>query len=185
MTPGLKMLRSKPGADQAIRVSPVKVSPKTLRELKARSLLYFTGQKRMARNVLRRVLGFYAENPHGFGKILIDSVKRSAEAAARALARGDLDRFAACVNEYWRDKKLLDAGSTNEKVDDIIDVIRPHASAVSLAGAGGGGFMYILAKSPDDAERIRQLLEKAPPSPHSRFYGFDLDAVGMAVENLV
>ena len=185
MTPGLKMLRSQPGADQSVRVSPVKVSPKTLRELKARSLLYFTGQKRMARNVLRRVLGFYAENPHGFGKILIDSVKRSAEVAARALARGDLDRFAACVNEYWRDKKLLDAGSTNEKVDDIIDVIRPHASAVSLAGAGGGGFMYILAKSPADAKRIRQLLEKAPSSPHSRFYGFDLDAVGMAVENLV
>lgn len=185
LTPGLKMLRSKPGPEQAIRVSPVKVPAATLRELKGRSLLYFTGQKRMARNVLRRVLGFYAENPHGFGKILIDSVKRSAEVAARALARGDLDRFAACVNEYWRDKKLLDAGSTNEKVDDIIDLIRPHVSAVSLAGAGGGGFMYILAKSSADAKRIRQMLEKAPPSPHSRFYGFDLDAVGMTVENLV
>jgi len=185
LTPGLKMLRSKPGPEQDVRVSPVTAPAAALRELKERSLLYFTGQKRMARNVLRRVLAFYAENPHGFGKILIDSVKRSAEAAARALARGDLDRFAACVNEYWRDKKLLDAGSTNEKVDDMIDAIRPYASAVSLAGAGGGGFMYIFAKSRTDAKRIRQMLEKAPPSPHSRFYGFDLDAVGMTVENLV
>ena len=182
MTPGLKMLRSRPGEAQRVRVTPVRVPAATLRELKARSLLYFTGQKRMARNVLRRVLGFYAENPHGFGKILIDSVKRSAETAARALARGDLDGFAACVNEYWRDKKLLDAGSTNEKVDDIIDAIRPYAAAVSLAGAGGGGFMYILAKTPADAKRIRRLLEKEPPSPNSRFSAFGIDTVGLTVE---
>ena len=136
----------------------------------------------MARNVLRRVLGFYAENPHGFGKILIDSVKKGARRAASALEKGDLDAFAACVNDYWRDKKLLDAGSTNEKVDDIIDAIRPYASAVSLAGAGGGGFMYILAKSAADAKRIRAFLERNPPSPHSRFYDFAVDRFGMRIE---
>ena len=183
MTPGLKMLRSKPGAEQRVSVSPVWVPAATLRELKARSLLYFTGQKRMARNVLRRVLGFYAENPHGFGKILIDSVKRSAETAARALERGDLDGFAACVNEYWRDKKLLDAGSTNEKVDDIIDAIRPYASAVSLAGAGGGGFMYVLAKSAAGAVRIRRLLGgRGAGGPRPRLCAFGVDAEGLAVE---
>ena len=105
--------------------------------------------------------------------------------AASALGRGDLDAFAACVNDYWRDKKLLDAGSTNEKVDDIIDAIRPYASAISLAGAGGGGFMYILAKSAADARRIRSFLEKNPPSPHSRFYDFAVDRYGMRIEKLV
>ena len=139
----------------------------------------------MARNVLKRVLRFYEQNPHGFGKTLIDSVKKGARRAARAIARGDLETFAACVNDYWRDKKLLDAGSTNEKVDDIIDAIRPYASAVSLAGAGGGGFMYILARSPADARRIRRLLERNPPSPHSCFYDFAIDRLGMRIEKLV
>ena len=184
MTPGLKMLRSKPGREQSIVVSGVRMPAGFERELKSRSLLYFTGQKRMARNVLRRVLGFYADNPHNFGKILIDAVKKGAEKAERAVVRGDLTTFADCVNAYWRDKKLLDAGSTNEQVDDIIDAIRPYVSAVSLAGAGGGGFMYILAKSPADARRIRRFLEANPPSPHSRFYTFDIDRRGMAVECL-
>ena len=137
------------------------------------------------RGGLRRVLGFYAENPHGFGKILIDSVKKGARRAASALEKGDLETFASCVNDYWRDKKLLDAGSTNEKVDDIIDAIRPYASAVSLAGAGGGGFMYILAKSAADAKRIRRFMEQNPPSPHSRFYDFAVDRLGMRIEKLV
>ena len=185
MTPGVKVLRSRPGEPQRIAVSPVRAAPGFRSALLGRSLLYFTGQKRMARNVLRRVLGFYADNPHDFGKILIASVKRGAERAARAAAGGDVEAFAQCVNEYWRDKKLLDAGSTNEAVDDIIDAIRPYASAVSLAGAGGGGFMYILAKSPADARRIRRMLERNPPSRQSRFYTFGIDERGMAIEYLV
>lgn len=185
MTPGVKVLRSKKGVEQSIAVEGIRVSPKFARELKSRSLLYFTGQKRMARNVLRRVLGFYADNPHNFGKILIRSVKKGAEEAARAVSRGDMETLSACINDYWRDKKLLDAGSTNEQVDDIIDAIRPLVSAVTLAGAGGGGFMYILAKSAKNARQIRDFLEKNPPSPASKFYDFDLDARGMALEFLV
>ena len=177
-------MRSRPGTPQRIRVAQVEAPAAFMSELRARSLLYFTGQKRMARNVLRRVLGFYADNPHNFGKVLVDSVKRGAERAAMAMAKGDIEEFARCIGEYWRDKKLLDAGSTNENVDDIIDAIAPYASAVSLAGAGGGGFMYILAKSRNDARRIRQMLEKAPPCRHSRFYDFGIDREGMTLEVL-
>ena len=175
-------MRSKPGAAQKVSARQVVVPPKAMRELMQRSLLYFTGQKRMARNVLRRVLGFYAENPHGFAAILVDALKRNAEAAAKALGRGDLDVFAACVNSYWRDKRLLDAGSTNEKVDDIVDLIRDRAAAVTLTGAGGGGFMYVLAKSHAYARRIRAALERNPPSPDSRVYAFVVDDAGMRFE---
>ena len=181
MLPGLKLMRSKPGREQRVEIEKIRPPAAFLRELTARSLLYFTGQKRMARNVLRRVLGFYADNPHGFGRILVDSLKRVAAKAARAARRGDLDAFADCVNAYWRDKKLLDAGSTNEKVDDIIDAIRPRCSAVTLAGAGGGGFMYVLAKSGADARAIRRFLERNPPSRHSRFYEFAVDPEGMRI----
>ena len=182
MTPGVKILRSKPGKKQVIDVEPLKMPAKFAKDLKARSLLYFTGQKRMARNVLRRVLGFYADNPHNFGQVLIDSVKKDAERSAQAVARGDMKTFAKCVNDYWRDKKLLDAGSTNEQVDDIIDAIRPFVSAVSLTGAGGGGFMYILAKSAAEADKVRRFLRRNPPSSASRFYAFDLDGQGLTVE---
>jgi len=181
MTPGLKIMRSKPGIPQNIVIDRIACSDAFIRELSSRSALYFTGQKRMARNVLRRVLGFYAANPHNFGKILINSVKAGAERAAFAVAKGDINEFADCVNGYWQDKKLLDAGSTNEKVDDIIDMIRPYVSAVTLAGAGGGGFMYILAKSASDLKRIHQQLKKNPPSKHSRFYGFAIDQEGMKI----
>jgi len=186
MTPGIKMMRSKRGEEQRIVLQGVEMPARARKELCARSLLFFTGQKRMARNVLRRVLGFYAENPHGFAKVLIKALKANAEAAARALRRGDLEGFAACVNSYWRDKKLLDAGSTNERVDDLIDAIRPYASAVTLAGAGGGGFMYILAKSSHAAQRLRSLLARtlhpSTPNPQPSTFSFSLDTAGLTID---
>ena len=95
-----------------------------------------------------------------------------------------MEAFAECVNGYWRDKKLLDAGSTNERVEEIVEMVRPHASAVSLAGAGGGGFMYILAKSAAAARKIREELGRNPPSRHSRFYDFAVDTEGLRLETI-
>ncbi|MBO7721454.1 MAG: hypothetical protein J6T01_03515, partial [Kiritimatiellae bacterium] len=185
MTPGVKLMCSAPGPEQRVSIREISAPPRFASALRRRSLLYFTGQKRMARNVLKRVLAFYAANPHDFGRILIDSVKKGAAAAAEAVERGDLEAFASCINDYWRDKKLLDAGSTNERVDDIIDAIRPFTSAVTLAGAGGGGFMYILAKSAADSKKVREFLERNPPSRFSKFYDFAVDRRGMTVEFLV
>jgi mevalonate kinase len=66
-------------------------------------------------------------------------------------------------------------------VEEIIERIKPWVSAVSLAGAGGGGFMYILAKSKSDAKNIRAALNKNPPSRYSRFYDFEIDNQGLCL----
>ncbi len=179
---GVKLLKTKPGAKQDVSVEKIALPPQTLEELKSRSLLYFTGQKRMARNILRKVLSFYSENPHNFCGILVKSLKADALKAARALSKGDLKSFASSLNNYWRDKKLLDSGSTNERVEEIIESIAPYVDAVSLTGAGGGGFMFILAKSASDALAIRRALEKKSPSLYSRFYDFDIVDEGMQLE---
>ena len=176
---GVKLLRSKPGKVQNITVKKVEIPKTAAKEFSERSLLYFTGQKRMARNILRKVLAFYGANPHDFAKILVRSLKADAENCAKALEKGDLKLFARSVNNYWRDKKLLDPGSTNERVDEIIERISPWTDAVTLTGAGGGGFMYILAKSKADAAKIKTDLERRKPSKYSRFYSFEIDREGL------
>ena len=179
---GFKLLKSMPGKPQRVQVSRLEPDRAWLKELEKRGLLYFTGQKRMARNILRKVLAFYAENPHDFGKILVASLKSDAKRCAKAIERGDFDAFVESLNGYWRDKKLLDPGSTNERVEEMIESIRPLISAVTLTGAGGGGFMFIVAKSPRDAAKIRKIFTENPPSKYSRFYDFAIDPAGMSIE---
>ena len=179
---GFKLLRSKPGKDQKVEIKRLMPSADFLADFKARALLYFTGQKRMARNILRNVIRFYDQNPHGIAKILVDSLKDDAEACAKALRKGDMDRFARAVNGYWMDKKLLDPGSTNDHVDDIIDLVKEDASALTLTGAGGGGFLFVLAKDADAAKRIRKTLGKNSAAKASRFYDVEIDVEGMRIE---
>ena len=176
---GVKLLESKPGERQEITIEPL-VQEWLSALLKERGLLYFTGQKRMARNILRKVLAVYVANPHDFAGILINSLKADAMAGAEAIRRHDAEGFAAAVNGYWRDKKLLDPGSTNDRVEEMVARIADRVSAITLTGAGGGGFMFILAKSRNDAAAIRREFSEKPPSKYSRFYHFALSSDGIS-----
>lgn len=180
LVPGVKILRTKAGKRQ--RPEWETVDAKATRNfsslLKERGLLYFTGEKRMARNVLRGVIANYKADG-AEGRERVAALRDGAERCFAAIKAGDWDRFAACVNEYWMLKKAMDPGSTNERVEYIIARISPWTSAVTLAGAGGGGFMFILAKSAEAKKKIVASLNRRPPVKWARFYEFDIDGKGL------
>ena len=176
LVPGVKLLRSRPGKDQRIAVS--RLSPAAERRFSAyldeRALLYFTGQKRMARNVLNGVVSFFRRNPDGLAREIIRVLKADALRAYEAVEAGDWSKFTSAVNAYWMNKKALDPGSTNPMVESIIARIAPFVEAVTLCGAGGGGFMFIIARSPADRRRIRRILRKGSSVKCGRFYDLSL-----------
>lgn len=161
--PGVKLITTAEGRKQVFRVRrlPAKAEAAFARFLQERGVLYFTGQKRMARNVLRGVLAFYAQNPDGIAHAIVARLKRDAAAGFRALARGDWRTFASVLNAYWMSKKALDPGSTNPQVESIIARISPWTDAVSLAGAGGGGFLFAVAKSKAAKKKMESVLAAA------------------------
>ena len=42
----------------------------------------------------------------------------------------------------------------------MMDVLAPHVHGQSLAGAGGGGFLYLLTKEPRQKEALEAVLAK-------------------------
>ena len=176
LVPGAHLVVTKPGKSQDPRMS--RVSPRAEKAfskfLGDRALLYFTGRKRMARNVLRGVLAFFAENPDDIARSIVRRLKSDAERAFKAVESCDWDSFCSAVNDYWLSKKALDPGSTNPLVELIIARMAPWISAVSLCGAGGGGFMFVVARSKDAKAKIKSVLEKHPPIKSGRFFDFEI-----------
>jgi len=173
--PGVKLIETKPGKKQVFRVRRLgaKAEAAFAKYLRDYGVLYFTGQKRMARNVLRGVLDFYARNPDGIAHAIVRELKKDARRSFAALAKGDFTTFASVVNSYWMQKKALDPGSTNPQVESIIARIAPWTAAVTLAGAGGGGFLFAMARS--KAARAKMIKVLALAGNGGRCYKFAVD----------
>lgn len=176
LLPGVKLIVSRPGKEQKLRVKTLSDEETAALSdfFDERALLYFTGQKRMARNVLRGVLNFYKQNPEGIAEAIVDRLKRDAAKAFDAIKARDWETLCATLNGYWLSKKALDPGSTNPEIESIIARIAPWTSAVTLCGAGGGGFMLIIADSKTSKTKLKKVLEHYPTSKFSRFYSFSL-----------
>ncbi|MGN0854964.1 MAG: hypothetical protein ACI4R9_05530 [Kiritimatiellia bacterium] len=173
--PGVKLIETAAGEEQQFRVKRLggRRTADFARFLSDRGVLYFTGQKRMARNVLRGVLSFYAADPEGIASAIVQTLKRDARAGFAALRRGDWAKFCAVVNAYWLNKKALDPGSTNPSVEMIIARIAPWTDAVALTGAGGGGFLFAVAKSKAARAKMEKVLASAGNG--GRCYRFAID----------
>ena len=172
--PGVKLIETKPGKEQKLKVTRLsaKAEAAFARLLRERGVLYFTGQKRMARNVLRGVLDFYKENPDNLAHEIIAELKKNAKKAFEALEKGKIATFLTCLNHYWLSKKALDAGSTNPGVETIIARIAPWCAAVELTGAGGGGFLFALATSREAKSRMQRALTRL--AGEGRLYSFSI-----------
>ncbi len=145
IVPGIKMVTSHAGLNQKIICTPTNVSAETIAELNERFAVIYTGQRRLARNLLRDVVGKYICNDPGS----IDAhynIQRLAVLMRFELEKGNIDGFAKLLTEHWGESKRIDAGSTNTCIDQIFATIDDLIAGKMICGAGGGGFLQVVLK---------------------------------------
>lgn len=154
IAPGIKYIETAPGNRQEIKITPLPLSPQAAEELNRRFCLIYTGQRRLARNLLRDVIGRYiAGNPQA--KSALATIRALAGQMRTALEAGDIDRFANLLSQHWEASKALDSGSTNTCIDQILLSIDDLIDGKMICGAGGGGYLQVILKNnvtPEDLE---------------------------------
>ena len=68
-----------------------------------------------------------------------------------AIQCGDFVTYGKLVGKTWEQNKALDSGTNPAAVEAIISKIQAYALGYKLPGAGGGGYLYIVAKDPGPA----------------------------------
>ena len=124
---------------------------------------YARGEKYFSRNCTRNVPEF------------IDTFEYSER---NEIARA---RYGKLILKTWEQKKTIDSGTNPPEVEKIIDLIKDYALGYKLPGAGGGGYLYIVAKDPEAAVRIRRILTENPPNEKARFVEMTLSDKGFQV----
>jgi fucokinase len=142
---GVKLVTTETGLPQQIQVEPVCMSASTKTELADRLMLVYTGQQRLAKNLLRAVMGrWMARDPEMTW--IQQEIARLALAMRDALTMGDLSQFGTLLGEHWTLNKRMDPGCTNPFIDDLFELMEPYIDGGKLAGAGGGGFAMVIAR---------------------------------------
>ncbi|CAL4089055.1 unnamed protein product, partial [Meganyctiphanes norvegica] len=152
---GVKLGLSEVGTPLTVKSYSVPLSSTLLQQLNQRLFLLYTDKVRLARNLLQTVIrNWYARETNITQSFR--SLHGLALAAAEAVLNEDLDNLGACVGNYWQLKKCVASGGEPLMVTNLMCSLGVHCSGMSLAGAGGGGYMYAIKKHcqplPDDLE---------------------------------
>lgn len=164
LTPGVKLVHTVPGIKQNIQVDHIVIPEEAMQELKERFALIYTGQRRLARNLLREIVGNYIGSKKNSLDVLYE-IQKSAILMKFELEKGNIDAFAKLLDDHWELSKRLDGGCTNTCIEQIFLSVEDMLDAKMICGAGGGGFLQVILKkgyTKDDLrERIHSVFQES------------------------
>ncbi|XP_071824036.1 L-fucose kinase-like isoform X2 [Apostichopus japonicus] len=180
LMPALNIGRSEGKLPLKVTVSPIQVSKETQQTFDDHFVLVYTGKTRLARNLLQDVIrNWYGRLPQIVTNC--QNLKENAEVCAKAFQEGNFEKVGDCMNIYWTQKKVMAPGCEPQLVRRMMDALLPHVYGQALAGAGGGGFMYILTKESGAVLRVKEILAGVEGTENITVHSVSLDQTGLEV----
>ncbi len=177
---GVKLLQTQRGFDQQPSVSWLPDNLYTQPEFAGCHLLYYTGITRTAKSILadivRRMFLNNNEQLH-----LLRQMKAHAMDMYESIQRLDFDLMGRLLRENWLQNQALDSGTNPDAVKALTQQIDDLCLGYKLPGAGGGGYLYMIAKDQEAAARIKQTVNAHHPNVNARFVDMSLSRTGLQV----
>lgn len=137
----------------------VEIPESARKELDERFVLIYTGQRRLARNLLRDVVGRYVGNEPD-SLFALEEIQKTAALMRFELERGNVDGFAKLLDYHWELSEKVDAGSSNTLIEQIFSSIEELIDGRLVCGAGGGGFLQVILKKGITREDVENRLNE-------------------------
>lgn len=177
---GIKLLRTKPGFVQTPEIRWLNDNIYNDPLYSQCHLLYYTGITRTAKKILAEIVrGMFLYNTEMLQ--MLDNMKEHSMDMYQSIMRNDFQQFGSLVGKTWKQNQILDSGTNPPEVQAIIDMVKDYCLGLKLPGAGGGGFLYMVARDPEAACRIREILTSNPPNKRARFVDMSLSKSGLQV----
>ncbi|GHT44162.1 hypothetical protein FACS189438_2510 [Bacteroidia bacterium] len=175
---GLKLLQTPEGFNQSPLVRWLPEYLFTDPQYRPCHLLYYTGITRTAKEILAEIVrGMFLNS--GRHLRLLGEMKAHALEMYEAIQCGNFDAYGRLVLKTWEQNKALDPGTNPPEIEQLIRLVKDYTLGYKLPGAGGGGYLYMVAKDPGAAGNIRRLLAGNPLHPNARMVEMRLSPEGL------
>lgn len=162
--------------DDSVEVVPVRLDEETRWCLEENLLLFYTGMRRSASEVLADQ-DAKSKARDATTTSNLERVRELGEESFEALESGDLVAFAKLMTAQWELKRQRSPGATTREIDAWIEAgLEAGAAGGKLVGAGGGGFLLFYS----DAKPALRSAMAALGLPEVRFC-FDYEGSKLVV----
>ena len=177
---GVKLLQTGRGFAQNPQVRWLPNDLWTQPEYRPSHLLYYTGITRTAKQILAEIVRRMFLNDNAELRLLREMKEHTME-MYEAIQQNDFQRMGLLMRKTWQQNQALDSGTNPPAVASLTDLIDDLCLGYKLPGAGGGGYLYMIAKDPEAAARIKQILSDHRQNKNARFVEMDLSLKGLQV----
>ena len=177
---GVKLLQTGRGFDQSPQVRWLPNDLWLQPEFRSCHLLYYTGITRTAKQILAEIVRRMFLN-HGDELALLREMKEHTMEMYEAIQQNDFMRMGLLMRRTWEQNQQLDSGTNPPAVRALTDLVDDLCLSYKLPGAGGGGYLYMIAKDPEAAARIKQMLNTHSPNKNARFVEMTLSTTGLQI----
>ncbi len=177
---GVKLLQTQPGWHQQPLVRWLPDTMFTAPEYQKLHLLYYTGITRTAKGILAEIVrGMFLNSTKHLE--LLAQMKQHALDLYDAIQRGDFSATGKLIGKTWMQNQALDSGTNPAAIQAITHQIDDLCLGYKLPGAGGGGYLYMVAKDEEAAARIKKTLMNHAPNDKARFVDMTLSQKGLEI----
>lgn len=155
LIPGIKIIETDKGIKQEYKITKI-LKNENIKELEDKMILIYTGQRRIAKNLLRQMMNKYMLNDRKTCENL-KKIQHLALIMKFELEKGTISNFAKLLTQHFELIKEIDPLVTNVCIDHIISTCNDYIEGYSIVGAGGGGFIFAIL---NDKSKKKELEEK-------------------------
>ena len=177
---GVKLLQTGRGFEQNPQVRWLPNDLWTQPEYRSCHLLYYTGITRTAKQILSEIVRRMFLNDNAELRLLREMKAHTME-MYEAILQNDFHRMGLLMRKTWQQNQALDSGTNPAAVAALTELIDDLCLGYKLPGAGGGGYLYMIAKDPEAAARIKQILSDHPQNKNARFVDLSLSTTGLQI----
>lgn len=178
--PGIKLLQTESGFNQT---PVVRWLPETFfrnPDYQMCHLLYYTGVTRTAKQILAEIVqGMFLNSSEHLD--ILSQMKQHALKLFDAIQLNDFQQYGKLIRTTWQQNKALDTGTEPPIIQHLCQQIDDLCLGYKLPGAGGGGYLYMIAKDPQAAGCIREILNSNPITDSARFVDMTLSDKGLQI----
>jgi galactokinase/mevalonate kinase-like predicted kinase len=175
---GVKLLQTGRGFEQHPQVKWLPTTLYTRPEYRQCHLLYYTGITRTAKQILAEIVRRMFLNDRDQLQLL-GQMRQHALAMYEAIQRQDFTQMGRLVAKSWQQNQQIDSGTNPPDVARLTQLVDDLCLGYKLPGAGGGGYLYMVAKDPEAALLIRQILSENRLNANARFVDMQLSDDGL------